>query len=96
MTGWRRNRWANPAAYYVFGGLLLLAFTLWVPWLSASRTARAERRADAIAEALLEASHGFTPPYDASQTAAFSAPRLRVDRRRPCDAEQSLPFPATH
>lgn len=72
MTEWRRNRWANPAAYYVFGGLLLLAFTLWAPWLSASRTARVERRADAIAEALLEASHGFTPPYDATQTAAIA------------------------
>jgi len=73
MSGWRRNRWANPAAYYVFGGLLLLAFSLWFPWLSASRTARVEQRANAIAEALLDATMGFTPPYDAAQTSAIAA-----------------------
>ncbi|MFK7740959.1 MAG: hypothetical protein AB8H80_11610 [Planctomycetota bacterium] len=64
MTEWRRTRFRNPAGWLVFVGVLLLAFSLWVPWLSASRTARTERRADRLAEVLLDATQGFEPPFD--------------------------------
>jgi hypothetical protein len=43
---------------------LLLGFSLYVPWLSASRTARVEQRADLLAAALLDASAGFELPLD--------------------------------
>ena len=64
MTEWRRSRWANPAGWYTAIGVGLLAFSLWIPWLSASRTARVERRANGLAEALLDATRGFEAPLD--------------------------------
>ena len=71
MHGLRSSGWANPAGWLVLLGLLLLAFSLWIPWLSASRTTRIESRASGLAEALLEASHGFQPPLDAAALACI-------------------------
>ena len=71
MTSWRSSPWANPGAWFLWVGLALLALSLWMPWLSASRTARVELRAAELAEALLEASHGFEPPLDAADLAAI-------------------------
>jgi len=51
----RRSRWCNPGAWLTALGLVLLASTIWVPFQSAERTARVERRADQIAALLLEA-----------------------------------------
>ena len=51
----RRSRWSNPGAWFTGLGLVLLASTIWVPFQSAERTARVERRADQIAALLLEA-----------------------------------------
>jgi len=51
----RRSRWCNPGAWLTALGLVLLASTVWVPFQSAERTARVERRADQIAALLLEA-----------------------------------------
>ena len=64
MTAWRRSRWANPAAWFTALGVALLGFSLYVPWLTASRTARVERRAEQLAQALLDASSGFEQPLD--------------------------------
>lgn len=72
-TEWRRSRWANPAGWYTTIGLLLLAFSLWIPWLSASRTARIERRANGLAEALLDASSGFDLPLDEADLLSIQA-----------------------
>ena len=71
MTSWRSSRWPNPAAIYIMIGLLLLAFSLFIPWLSASRTTRVELRASGLAEALLDATHGFAPPLDNAALAAI-------------------------
>ena len=73
MTEWRRSRWANPAGWYTTIGLFLLAFSLWIPWLSASRTARVERRANGLAEALLDATAGFELPLDEADLHAIQA-----------------------
>ena len=65
MSDWPRSRWRyNPAFWYVAAGFGLLAFSLWIPWLSASRTTRVEQRADNLAEALLHAARGFEPSDD--------------------------------
>jgi len=64
MSEWRRTPFGNPAAWYITIGILLLGFSLWIPWLSASRTARAETRGDRLASALLEATEGFSLPLD--------------------------------
>jgi hypothetical protein len=52
MQEWRPTFFRNPAAVLTALGLLLLAFTIWMPWLTASRTARVERRAESIGAAL--------------------------------------------
>lgn len=64
MNEWRRTRFRNPAAWYTTMGILLLAFSLWIPWLSASRTARVESRGDRLANALIDATEGFLLPLD--------------------------------
>lgn len=64
MNEWRRSRFGNPAAWLTALGCGLLGLSLAIPWLSASRTTRVERRADGVASALLEACDGFTPPLD--------------------------------
>lgn len=64
MNEWRRTRFGNPAAWYTGIGILLLAFSLWIPWLSATRTARVETRGDRLANALLDATEGFLLPLD--------------------------------
>ncbi|MCA8975933.1 MAG: hypothetical protein KDC98_14520, partial [Planctomycetes bacterium] len=50
----------NPSTWYLGLGLGLLVLSLWVPYLTASRTTRHEARAHSIAQALLEAipNHG--------------------------------------
>lgn len=44
--------------WYIFAGILLLGASIWVPYLSAVRTARVESRADEIAGLLLQATKG--------------------------------------
>ncbi len=66
MRVWNRSAVGNPANWYLLLGLVLIAFTLWVPWLTAARTARIEMRADRIAECLLAASSQQPWPPDAA------------------------------
>jgi len=66
MNEWRRTPFGNPAAWMTTGGVLLLAFSLWIPWLSASRTARVETRADELANSLIDATDGFRLPLTES------------------------------
>jgi hypothetical protein len=73
MNEWRRSRFGNPAAWYTAIGCGLLGLSLVIPWLSASRTTRAELRADGVANAMLEASRGFTPPLDAGDVQCLLA-----------------------
>jgi hypothetical protein len=54
MTEWRRSWFGNPAAWYTAIGFGLLFLTVYVPWLTAERTARVERRAERIAALLAE------------------------------------------
>lgn len=54
----RRSSLANPATWYIFAGILLLGASIWVPYLSAVRTARVESRADEISGLLLQATKG--------------------------------------
>ena len=61
----RAAAWRNPARWYLLVGIGLIVLSLWVPWLSAARTARVELRADRIAELLLRAAGGMPfPPLD--------------------------------
>jgi hypothetical protein len=55
MQNWRRRGIGTPAGWYTLIGLGLLAGSIWVPFLTAQRTARVEERADQIAAHLLEA-----------------------------------------
>ncbi len=64
MNSWRRSRLLNPASWYTAIGMALLGLSLWLPWASASRTARVEQRADQIADALLLAARGDAPLDD--------------------------------
>lgn len=66
MQQWRQSRWANPGNWFLLLGVCLLALSVWIPWLTALRTARTERRADQIAELLLEAACGLECPLDAA------------------------------
>lgn len=50
---------ANPATWYLVLGLGVLSGTVWVPALSAQRTARIEHRAEEIVGHLLEATRQF-------------------------------------
>lgn len=59
MSSWRPSSFRNPATWYLLLGIGLLGMSLWVPWFTAERTARIERRADAIAEAMVEAEREF-------------------------------------
>jgi len=97
MTEWRRSRWANPAGWYTTIGLALLAFSLWLPWLSASRTARVERRANGLAEALLDATHGFDLPFDEADLQTIQARFYKIAAsrgQRTKDLERVEPPPA--
>lgn len=64
MTAWRRSKWADPARWYLLVGVALLATSIWVPFLTAERTARTEQRADQIAAALLQAVNEQVFPLD--------------------------------
>lgn len=55
MQNWRRRGVGTPAGWYTLLGLVLLGASIWVPFLTAERTARVEQRADRIAGLLLEA-----------------------------------------
>jgi len=71
----RRRRAFDPANLYVAIGLLLLLGSLFVPWLTAQRTTRVERRADDLAALLLEVADSLAPPLDAA-TREFLLARL--------------------
>lgn len=64
MSGWRQSWYANPAAWYTLVGLGLLSATLYVPWLTAERTARAERRAERLGARLLGVVTEFDQPLE--------------------------------
>lgn len=64
MQDWRRSRWANPARWYTVAGLAALGLSLWLPWMTAARTARVEQRADRIAELLLRAARDRSEPAE--------------------------------
>lgn len=51
----RALAFVNPANYYLLAGLVVLGLSVYVPVLTAERTARLEERADGIANALLTA-----------------------------------------
>lgn len=69
---------ANPATWYGLAGLALLGTSLWVPWATAARTARIERRADDIAMLLLEAAVPFVDDLDATSAKVVFARFLRL------------------
>ena len=73
MNVGRRARWHNPVAWYSALGACLLLFSLYIPWLSASRTTRIETRAADLAEALLAAAVGFAPPFTEADCRAVLA-----------------------
>lgn len=56
MQNWRRRGIGTPAGWYTLIGVLMLAGSMWVPFLTAERTARVEERADALCGLLLAAS----------------------------------------
>jgi hypothetical protein len=62
MHGARAPGWRNPSAWYLAGGLALIAASLWLPWFTAARTARVEQRADRLAELLLCAAEALLVP----------------------------------
>lgn len=66
MQKWRRSRLGNPATWFLLLGTTMLGVTLWVPWFTAERTARIERRADDIAAHLLAACRDHDGPLDAA------------------------------
>jgi hypothetical protein len=55
MQEWRRRGIGTPAGWYTLIGLALLGASIWVPFLTAERSARVEQRADQISGLLLEA-----------------------------------------
>lgn len=67
----------NPANWYLTLGLGLLGATLWLPWWTAQRTARIERRADQISQQLLEAASDLLVPID-DTTVEFVFARLHA------------------
>jgi hypothetical protein len=68
MQNWRRRGIGTPAGWYTLLGVGLLAGSLWVPFLTAERTARVEQRADQIAALLLDATRLLPGPLDAAAT----------------------------
>ncbi|MEO6593827.1 MAG: hypothetical protein ABIP94_03645 [Planctomycetota bacterium] len=59
MQEWRPSRFGNPASWYTLLGVVMLGLSVWVPFLSAERTARIEQRADQIASHLLAAARSM-------------------------------------
>jgi len=98
MQKWRQSMFANPATWYGLAGIGLLATSLWVPWATAARTARIERRADDIATLLLEASLPFVDDLDEASTSAVLARFHRLASRDGLivsDVEVVDPLPGT-
>ena len=81
MQKWRQSRFANPATWYLIAGFALLVISLWVPWATAERTARIERRADDIAALLIEAANAFPDDLDAADARVVFARFLRLAAR---------------
>lgn len=77
MQMWRRSRLGNPATWYLGAGLALLGATMWVPWFTAQRTARVERRADELAGCLLAAALEPVDVLDAVAAEVVAARGLR-------------------
>lgn len=82
MSEWRSTRFRNPAAWLTVFGVALMAFSMFVPWLTATRTARIENRADETAAVLLDASAGFEPPLDGVDRACVLARFYRLATAR--------------
>ncbi len=59
MRGPWRGSWVDPATWYTVAGIGLIVTSLWLPWLTAARTARVEMRADVLCELLLGASRSL-------------------------------------
>jgi hypothetical protein len=64
MRGPWRGVLLDPATWYTLVGIVLIAASLWLPWLTAARTARVEMRAERLAEVLLAASRSVVPDPD--------------------------------
>lgn len=67
MQEWRPSRLGNPATWYTIVGVIMLGVSIWVPFLTAERTARVEQRAEQIAARLIEAVQSL--PYGLDDTA---------------------------
>ncbi|MBM4061754.1 MAG: hypothetical protein FJ265_11770 [Planctomycetes bacterium] len=95
-------RWsplANPAAWYAAFGVAVLAATVWLPYLTAERTARVEGRADQIAGLLLEAARDFPDaiePADVDHVVARLFALAARDGAHVADLERHrAPLPGT-
>lgn len=99
MQNWRRTHFGNPATWFLLLGVAMLGATLWVPWFTAERTARIERRADAIAELLLAAARDFDGAIDEADAQIVHARFLRLalrDQLHTADLEvHEPPLPGT-
>jgi hypothetical protein len=84
MQEWRQSWYANPAGWYTLLGLGLLLATLYVPWLTAERTARVERRAERLGAKLLDAVVEFDQCLEASSLPTLLARWAMLNAR---DAE---------
>ncbi|MBZ0150560.1 MAG: hypothetical protein K8J09_03440 [Planctomycetes bacterium] len=73
MQMWRSSLWTNPGAWYTLLGVGALVVSMWVPWWSADRTARIERRADEIAEVLLRVAEQCLEPITEADLATLFA-----------------------
>lgn len=86
----------NPANWYLTLGLGLLGASLWLPWWTAQRTARIERRADQICQLLLEAASDLLVPID-DTTVEFVFARLQAGTEaegvQVADLERQEPLP---
>ncbi|MCU0864676.1 MAG: hypothetical protein MUC36_12840 [Planctomycetes bacterium] len=81
MSEWRQSWYANPASWYTLLGLGLLFTTLYVPWLTAERTARVERRAEHLGSQLLRTVEELKLQLDAESVPLVMARWLMLAER---------------
>jgi hypothetical protein len=88
----------NPSAWYLLGGLVLLAASIWVPFATADRTARVELRADRICQSLLATVRSFGQQIEPGDLDIVHARFLRqalADGAFVADLERVDPAPGT-